>query len=536
MYETKTTGIDPRILRLKPKRIYCPLCGNWHDWDGNALKSYDFYEPYEYECNGSTVSIYVESDTIYIQSSSFCDAINNDISIKVELCNLDYDLTAPIIKIPFTLTSDEIICSDECDSCGLSESEICNFVKIGDNRNDDEDEYKLNGEFIFEFANRYFYKYAEEGRNEMRKQQQVELERQQKAAKAQEKLNKENKKEATPMATTPITAIENTTLKNWFLDTTPRQKGQQAMAIVNKHKDVLKWTLPLAAIYAAYKILDDPNSGITVENADEIFEETFGEKSDFLSNKAKMRKLVKRGSAIALGYAGVKLASNFTKPSSTTTIEDLEASIDEGVRKISNSEKVIKSLAPNASDIVPAAISVIILFAMVNPMKLTFLDNAKYKLSSLPKFITNGLEDAVEWGKDILVEHFNIDIESPEFKKNSKKILVLSVIAAVAVFVYGKNMLSKKATAKAEKVDSKLKGFMDYLMNLFKKIAPSAFAAVTTVLLASKLTDIKPSGKKDDIIDGEATDIEDEEDFFEEEAAAVNQEKEPEDAYEEDPE
>lgn len=43
--------IDKRILRLTPKRVLCPLCGEWHDWEGKTLQSYDEDNTYEYECN-----------------------------------------------------------------------------------------------------------------------------------------------------------------------------------------------------------------------------------------------------------------------------------------------------------------------------------------------------------------------------------------------------------------------------------------------------------------------------------------------------
>lgn len=42
--------IDRRILRLTPKRFFCPICSDWHDWEGESLQSYDEDNAYEYEC------------------------------------------------------------------------------------------------------------------------------------------------------------------------------------------------------------------------------------------------------------------------------------------------------------------------------------------------------------------------------------------------------------------------------------------------------------------------------------------------------
>ena len=59
--------LDRRILRLTPKRIFCPLCGNWHDWEGKTLQVYSKYDPYEYECNGVTLKFWVDDNCIHIQ-------------------------------------------------------------------------------------------------------------------------------------------------------------------------------------------------------------------------------------------------------------------------------------------------------------------------------------------------------------------------------------------------------------------------------------------------------------------------------------
>ena len=62
--------IDKRILRLTPKRVFCPLCGEWHDWEGKTLQSYDEYDSYEYECNETTVKIWVNDDQIHKRSNA----------------------------------------------------------------------------------------------------------------------------------------------------------------------------------------------------------------------------------------------------------------------------------------------------------------------------------------------------------------------------------------------------------------------------------------------------------------------------------
>ena len=182
--------IDKRILRLTPKRILCPLCGEWHDWEGKTLQSYDEYEynSYEYECNGVTVSIWVVEDHIRIYADSPCDKLNSEINVDADLRDMEYDGTDPVIKIPFSLEADEIICKSECEYCECYD--CCNFATIGDNRDDDEDEYNFELEFKFEFASRYFNKYSEAAREEKLRQQHEAEE-----AKRQEELARQREAE-----------------------------------------------------------------------------------------------------------------------------------------------------------------------------------------------------------------------------------------------------------------------------------------------------------------------------------------------------
>lgn len=209
--------IDKRILQLTPKRILCPLCGEWHDWEGKTLQSYDEANSYEYECNDVTVSIWVDEDHIHIYADSPCDKLNSEIDVDADLRDMEYDGTDPVIKIPFSLEADEIICESECEDCEYCD--CCNFATIGDNRDDDEDEYNFELEFKFEFASRYFNKYSEAAREEKLRQQreaeeaqrQEELARQHEAeeAKRQEELARQTKSKTTNQVKEDTTMANN---------------------------------------------------------------------------------------------------------------------------------------------------------------------------------------------------------------------------------------------------------------------------------------------------------------------------------------
>ena len=190
--------IDGRILRLTPRRVFCPLCGDWHDWEGKTLQAYSEDEPYEYECDGVMLKFWVDDDCIYIQSSDLCDKVNTYIDDEVYLDDIECDLRNPIIKFSIPISTDEIVCSGECESC-----ESCNLPNIGDERDDDDDAFELNLEFKFEFSSRYFDKYAQSNRDkqkeleeETRREQELERQREEEA-KRQQELAKQREQELT---------------------------------------------------------------------------------------------------------------------------------------------------------------------------------------------------------------------------------------------------------------------------------------------------------------------------------------------------
>ena len=193
--------IDARILRLTPRRVFCPLCGDWHDWEGKTLQSYSEDEPYEYECGNVTLKFSVDDDCINIDSSDLCDKVNDSIVGVVHLKDIECDLRNPIIKFSTMISTDEIVCSGECENC----ESRCNLPNIGDERDDDDDEFKLKLEFKFEFASRYFDKYAQSNRDkqqelERQREQELERQREQELTKTHETKKTTKSKEDTTMA------------------------------------------------------------------------------------------------------------------------------------------------------------------------------------------------------------------------------------------------------------------------------------------------------------------------------------------------
>ena len=211
--------IDRRILRLTPKRFFCPLCGDWHDWEGKTLQSYDEDNPYEYECNdGVELMFWCDEDCIHIRSSELCDKIIDYIDEEVYFEDIECDAKEPVIKFSICISTDEIVCSGECDYCDYYDG--CNLPSIGDKRCNDDDEFELELVFKFEFSSRYFDKYAQSDREEFFKQEREaerereETIRQQEETKRQQEEAKLQKPIVTESQTKSQKGKEDTTMAN----------------------------------------------------------------------------------------------------------------------------------------------------------------------------------------------------------------------------------------------------------------------------------------------------------------------------------
>lgn len=145
---------DRRILRLTPKRIFCPLCGNWHSWEGKELQAYSEDEPYIYYCNGIIFKLWLDNNCIYIQSSDLCNKVNTYIDDAVCLEHIEsFELMESIIKFSILTSTDEIINSSKCTNC-----KSCNLPNIGDKRGDDDNEFELFLKFMIAFNSTSFNK------------------------------------------------------------------------------------------------------------------------------------------------------------------------------------------------------------------------------------------------------------------------------------------------------------------------------------------------------------------------------------------
>lgn len=192
--------VDRKILRLTPKRFFCPLCGDWHKWEGNTLQSYDEENPYEYECGDVELIFWCDEDCINIYSSNFCDKISNYIDDEIFFEDIECDAKEHVIKFSIPIYPYMIVCSSNCNDCDCYTS--CNLPNIGDkcdDYNDCDDEQRLLLEFKFEFERKSFGKYVQSNNRDRIKELEEKENPEQELAKKHE-TQKTNIKEETTMA------------------------------------------------------------------------------------------------------------------------------------------------------------------------------------------------------------------------------------------------------------------------------------------------------------------------------------------------
>lgn len=505
---------DNRIFRLTPKRIYCPICDSWHDWEGKTLQSYDEQNPYIFECelkDSVELRLWVEDDCIHIESSVLCDRINTCICDTIYLDDINYDMEEPIIKFYASIFTDEIICSDECAYCDL-----CFLPECGDKRDDFDDEYELNLEFKIEFASKYFNRYVQAQKEAMRQQelekqqeekviyhQKLEKQQAEKAIRQQElekqyeekDINSQIKEDRTMEKTTQVT---KTTIWDQLYKHAPEENVEILKEWANKYKPTLKWAVPVLSIYAAYRILNSRNSNLTVENIDSECKKKLGFSLDLLKDKKALSELMAIGGLSAGAYAAIKAVSAIYKKDDETDVSVEE--IEEGMDKLDGISKKFSFIQPKTEALLPIATSVIIVYVMTQKPK--WFEVVKDKANKLGGNLSTKASVYLEMVKLFVADKLNIDLNNEEDAQKFKKFALLGAIVGVGALVYGKKIFGDKAVFEDGEVkgqrNEKLEAFVSQILSIMEDLMPTAFAGATTYLVTKHVL-----RAKEDVVDVE---------------------------------
>ena len=246
----------------------------------------------------------------------------------------------------------------------------------------------------------------------------------------------------------------------------PKENLGQFYKVIDSHKDTLKWVFPVAAIWAAWKILKKMNadpSTLATESKNKL-----GVVLDGLDNKRLLKDLMFYGSLIATGGIAINLLKNKNQELS---IEALE----EGINSIEKKRDKFKFLQPKIETLFPIAISVII-FALMT-QKPAWFENIKNTVKGTTGNLWEAIQRWIEIPKLYIADKLNIDLSDEQTIKKFKKFVLLAAVMVCIVFLYakGKNV---------SQIDEKLKKVTGQIINLMKKIMPTVFAGICTYLIA----------------------------------------------------
>ncbi len=444
----------PELLKLTPKRYRCPYCGEWHPWKGMSLGYYDnawcttsLYFSHNHMATDE-IAFYFEDDFCYYEVPSVCGRIN-----KIEGSILIKDIVESSSKPRVTfhvevITSSTLGKCKDCSDCWATD--VC----IACIQSDEGDRHKVIIPFGFEFDEDEYF--AIVGKNQKGK----------------------DKKEDSIMK-------KATTIWDQLYKHSPEENVQIAKEWAGKYKPTLKWAVPVVTIYAAYRILNSRNSGITVKNIEEFSNKNLGFAFDSLKDKKSLSHLMQWGKITVGAYAAMKAVSAIYK--NTDPKEISTEQVEDGLEKLEGVKNKFGFIQPKTEALLPVAVSVIIVYIMTQ--KPAWFETVKEKAGDLAGDVSSKAEVYSEIVKLFLADKLHIDFEDEEEMQKAKKFALLAAIVGVCVLLYGKKVVGVKDDtddSKTSAFTNQMQSFLSQVINVMKKLMPTAFAGITAWLVSKK--------------------------------------------------
>ncbi len=444
----------PELLKLRPKRYRCPYCGKWHPWEGKHLEYYnsawcirtqDYDHFFMYT---SPISFYFEDGYCYYKVPSTCGRMH-DIKGKIAIKDIIESSSEPRVNFYVKVTTSSTLGKyEDCSRCRANE--VCIECIQGDKGNG----HNIKMPFGFEFDKEEYY--AIVGKNQKGK----------------------DKKEDSIMK-------KATTIWDQLYKHSPEENVQIAKEWAGKYKPTLKWAVPVVTIYAAYRILNSKNSGITVKNIEKLSTKNLGFAFDSLKDKKSLSHLMQWGKVTVGAYAGMKAVSAIYHTSNPRdlSVEQLE----DGMEKLEGVKNKFSFIQPKTEALLPVAVSVIIVYIMTQ--KPAWFETVKEKAGDLAGDLSSKAEVYSEIVKLFLADKLHINLDDEEEKQKAKKFAFLAVIIGVCVLLYGKKVIGVKDDTDDSKTSAftdQMQSFLSQVINVMKKLMPTAFAGITAWLVSKK--------------------------------------------------
>jgi len=250
---------------------------------------------------------------------------------------------------------------------------------------------------------------------------------------------------------------------------------------VGKNKGTIKWIIAIGGIYGAYQILKSKETKLSIDNIESKCKEYFGFTFEPIKNNETIQNFMKVAVSYGVTYFSTKMILQAFAVKATT--EDIsQEDIEKGVKEIDAVRK--NNLFPNKiEELLPIAISIIVIFLMTNPLDDDKIQALKDKFNEVTGDFGYKIEAFVDIAKSFIAQKLDLDLSEEEDKEKFKKFSRLAIILCILIFLYGTKVLSNKDV----KENSSMQSFIKQLATLTKNVAPSAFAVIVAILVQNKL-------------------------------------------------
>ena len=489
--------MNPELLKLKPKRFRCPICGEWHNWEEpyhlgyynpNFPAKFTNRDSYSYPvmCAAENYTIFVDGKFLYYTTASLCDYVNLNLNGKIPIESIAEFEEKPIVRFNVLFHIENPISrAGSCRHC-LFRSQ-CNILKLVEKEKEDEELWDslIVIPLGFEFEEEEYFQIVG---NSQKAEQQTTSCLQEEEQKAEPQTTICLQEEEQKMA-------EKTTILTSLYEKSPKENLELLKTWAEKYKPTLKWVVPVGAVYLAYRILNSKIFDVSVNNVAETCEKKLGFKIPYLEDQKTLKELMALGGIASAAYFGGKVFSSIVganKPKEELSAEDVEKEMD----KLSAISQKFAWIRPKTEDLLPVAISVILVFVTLHKPKA--LDQVCEKASETINNLLGDFKIKLNlWGelaKAFIQDKFGIDLSDEEQAKKAKVCTFLLIVVGVLVFLYGKKLLKKDAGDSSEEPSTKIKdsvqSFMNFAKATLEKLAPTLYTTVVTFLISSKILEM----------------------------------------------
>lgn len=501
--------MESELLKLKPKSFLCPYCGEWHEC--NTQKTLDDYDCEDdraiFRCKNylkrreiGFYEFYFSDGYFFYNVDSICSASHSSRG-AVEISSIQESSEHPRVTFEENFTLRYKAGIERCYECSFLGE--CNFRKLSEQT--DGRDIKIT--FGFEFEQSDYDKFSKLGKitqkeSELkaiettlaekeqslqeRESQLKSLEQELEQQRAEENARQEKIKEEAIMAET---TTKKTSIKAQLYEKSPKENLEILKAWAEKYKPTLRWAIPVASVYGAYRILNSNEFDLSVNNIAETCEKQLGFKVEFLENKKALKELMVIGGLSAGAYGAVKAVSCIlgTNEEKDISVEEVET----GMNQLESISKKFAWIQPKTEDMLPIAISVILVYVTLHKPK--FTGKFANKVRDLTEDIRVKADTYIDLAKLFIQDKFNIDLSNEEEQKKMKICAFLVAMIGIFAFLYGKKVLGDKSKSKEtgvvqeEKASKSVETFVEQAKVIIEKIAPTVYTTLITFLVSKKI-------------------------------------------------